>query len=80
MDERARGGRCEVVDTFEVDGDLPFYDVEGLVVLPVDMQWRGHPSGGDLLDQREAPPGLLGGGLEGREGSEEPEGLSVPRA
>ncbi len=46
----------------------------------MDVKRRGHPPGSDLLDEREATPGPLGGGLEGREGPEEPEGLSVPRA
>ena len=45
VNELARGGRYGVVAIFEVDGELSFHDVEGLIVLTMDVQWRGHASG-----------------------------------
>ncbi len=49
VNERACGDRCGVVDIFEVDGELSFYDVEGLIVLPMDVQRGGHPPRSELL-------------------------------
>ena len=51
VNERTCGGRYGVVAIFKVDGDLSFHDVEGLIVLPMDVQWRGHSSGSQLLDK-----------------------------
>ena len=40
-----------MVAIFEVDGEFFFYDVEGLMVLPMYVQRCGHPSGSQLLHE-----------------------------
>src|SRR5918994_1680048 len=46
----------------------------------MDVERRGRPSGGQLLDEQELSSGLLGGGLHGDQHPEKPQRLSVLRA
>ena len=74
VDERARGRRYGLA-VLKVERDLSFEDVERLVVLRLGVKRRRHPSGEQLLGEREPPAGLLGGGLDGHKAPEKPERL-----
>src|ERR687894_487727 len=76
VNERAGRGRYRLA-VFEVEGKLSFYDVECLVVLPMDVKRRTYLSGGQHLDEREPSASLLSGGLDGNEASKSPERLPV---
>jgi hypothetical protein len=43
----------------------------------MDVERRGRPPGGQLLDEQEPSAGLLGGGLHGHQHAEKPERLPV---
>src|SRR5215203_2510345 len=78
VDECARGGLYGSA-VLEVEGELPFEDVERLVVLGLGVKGRCHPSRKQLFGEREPPAGLLGGGFDGHEAPEKPEGFSLLR-
>jgi hypothetical protein len=48
-------------------------DVEGLVLVLVDVRRRAAARAGFDLEQRQGPAGRLGGGLEGHGVSDDPE-------
>jgi len=59
---------------------LALQDIEGLVLVVVDVQRRPRLRGDDDLAEREAAAGVLGGGLDGDPVRREPEMLAVLRA
>src|SRR5262249_33453347 len=73
--EAARGDAEHLVPAMDLRRALE--DVEGLVLVLVDMQRAGKASGVDELGQREPAVGVLPGGLERHEVAEEPVGWAV---
>src|SRR5215469_602185 len=73
---KAAGGDAEHLVS-AVDLGRALEDVEGLVLVVVDVQGAGEASGVDELGQGEPAVGVFPGGLERHEVAEEPVGFAV---